>query len=113
MIELPHRYSFHPMDFNPYNSGHLESAASQAFMDPEHSSSNALVGSFLSSLSRTRRLDDRIRKLCADAVACADPVQLQRIMERLKLALHDHSSRVRNMAAAGPARRERRKQNHD
>jgi hypothetical protein len=82
-------------------------------MDSEFSLPNALVGSFLSSLSRTRRLEDRIRKLCVDAVACADPVELERIMERLKSALHDHSSRVRKMAAAGPTRHERRKQSHD
>lgn len=82
-------------------------------MCADHSVPDALVGSFLSSLSRTRRLDDRIRKLCTDAVACADAVQLQRIMERLKTALHDHSCRVRKMAAAGPHRHERRKQNHD
>jgi hypothetical protein len=101
------------MDFKPCSFGHLESAPLQPAMDPQYSSPNALVGSFLSSLSRTRRLEDRIRKLCADAVSCVDPLQLVGIMERLKFALHDHSSRVRKMAAAGPTRRERRKQTHD
>ncbi len=109
-IKLSCRYSVYLMDFQARSFGHLGSAASQFGMDPEHSFPDALVGSFLSSLSRTRRLEDRIRKLCVDAVVCADPVQLERIMERLKAALHDHSSNVRRMAAAGPCRHERRRQ---
>jgi hypothetical protein len=78
-------------------------------MDGHHRSRHALLGSFLSSLSRTRRLEDRIRQLCTDAVICVEPAELDWIMDRLKTALHDHALRVRRMAAAGPAQPDRRK----
>lgn len=79
-----------------------------AIMDPKEFSGGHLLASFLSSLSHTRRLEDRIRKLCADAIQCADPAELDRTMERLKSALHDHTIRVRKTVAAHRIRRERR-----
>ena len=77
-------------------------------MDPQDFAGGPLLASFLSSLSRNRRLEDRIRRLCSDAVQCADPAELDRIMERLKSALHDHTIRVRKTVAADRLRRERR-----
>lgn len=73
-----------------------------------HSSTGTLLRSFLSSYSRSRRLEDKIRKLCADAVATTDPSQLNEILEQLAQALREHTDRVRKMAAARPGPRERR-----
>jgi hypothetical protein len=78
-------------------------------MDRRNSSPDALLGSFLSSLSRTRRLEDRIRNLCLEATTAADPAELNLIMERLKAALHDHATRIRSMVALPPSHRDRRK----
>jgi hypothetical protein len=78
-------------------------------MNSPHSSTHALLSSFLSSFSRARRLEDRIRKLCADALTSVEPAEFDRIMERLKIALHDHASRVRQMAVAGRFHSDRRK----
>lgn len=77
-------------------------------MDCEEPRRETLLGSFLSSLSRSRRLEDRIRQLCLEAIACADPGALDAIMERLKAALHDHASRVRHMVGSRRIERERR-----
>ena len=78
-------------------------------MDRQIPSPGALLGSFLSSFSRTRRLEDRIRKFCFDAISATDPEELDRIMEHLKTALHDHTSRTRRMVFEGPIQPERRK----
>lgn len=78
-------------------------------MDRPYSSSDALLGSFLSSLSRRRRLEDRIRNLCNDAINAADDAELNLIMERLKSALHEHAGRIRSMVAVPPTQHDRRK----
>jgi hypothetical protein len=67
-----------------------------------------LLGSLLSSLSRSRRLEDRIRKLSARVVAATDPAESSRILEELSEALRDHAQRLRNLASMRPAAPERR-----
>jgi len=57
-----------------------------------------LFGSLLSSFSRSRRLEDRIRKLCAQAVATSDPDELNEALEELSAALHEHVDRLRRVA---------------
>ena len=46
-----------------------------------------------------RRLEDRIRSLCAKAVAVGSG-ELNPILSDLKVALHEHTERLRTMAAA-------------
>jgi hypothetical protein len=70
---------------------------------------NTLLGSFLTSYSRARRLEDRIRKLCDDAISTSDPVELDEILRNLKVALHDHMTRVRQMVAMRRTPVERRR----
>jgi hypothetical protein len=67
-----------------------------------------LLGSLLSSLSRSRRLEDRIRNLCAKAMDTTDPTELPEILDQLQVALHDHVDRLRQLAAGGPLPTERR-----
>ena len=50
-----------------------------------------------------RRLEDRIRSLCAKAVAVGSG-ELNPILSDLKAALHEHTERLRTMAAALPRR---------
>jgi hypothetical protein len=47
----------------------------------------------------SRRLDDRIRKLCADVVQ-AQENSAEEVIEELKSALREHTARLRQMAAA-------------
>ena len=60
-----------------------------------------------------RRLEDRIRELCAMAVTAEEP-ELERILSELQSALREHTERLRRLAAAKlttldeNARRERR-----
>jgi hypothetical protein len=70
---------------------------------------NTLLESFLSSYSRARRLEDRIRKLCEDAISTSDPIELDEILHNLKVALHDHMARVRQMVAMRRTPVERRR----
>jgi hypothetical protein len=50
-----------------------------------------------------RRLEDRIRSLCAKAVA-AGSGELNPILSDLKADLHEHTQRLRTMAAASTLR---------
>jgi hypothetical protein len=77
-------------------------------MTSENPSVAGLLSSFLSSYSRARRLEDRIRKLCADAVVATDPALLNPILEQLQSALRDHTAKLRRMASLRPAPRDRR-----
>ena len=59
-----------------------------------------------------RRLEDRIRELCAKAVSAADD-ELEPIIRELRTALREHSQRLRQLAAQGlgpdkPSHRPRR-----
>jgi hypothetical protein len=45
-----------------------------------------------------RRLEDRIRSLCAQAVATEDLAELNTILESLRAAIHEHTERLRKAA---------------
>jgi hypothetical protein len=53
-----------------------------------------------------QRLDDRIRELCAKAVATPESPQLDEILRQLQQALHEHAKRLREMVAYYPVRSE-------
>jgi hypothetical protein len=55
-----------------------------------------------------KRLDDRIKGLCAKAVGTPASPQLDEILEQLQSALSEHTQRMRKMVAAYPARPARR-----
>jgi len=42
------------------------------------------------------RLEDQIRELCAKAIATDDSAQLQKVIENLRIAIHEHTNRVQN-----------------
>jgi hypothetical protein len=42
-----------------------------------------------------RRLEDRIRDLCANAVASQDSPEFHEVFEQLRAALHEHNERLR------------------
>ena len=54
---------------------------------------------FLTSL-RSRRLDDRIRELCAHAVAADNSPHMKSILSELQSAIHQYTQRLRARAAA-------------
>jgi hypothetical protein len=45
-----------------------------------------------------RRLDDRIRELCAKAVKSQDPAELHNIFSQLRAAIKEHAGRLRRLA---------------
>jgi hypothetical protein len=47
----------------------------------------------------SRRLDDRIRNLCAQVATSKDPDELNQILPELKLAIHEAIERLRKRAA--------------
>jgi hypothetical protein len=47
-------------------------------------------------------LEDRIRELCAKAVAADDARELECILTELKLALREHTERLRDMLSHYP-----------
>jgi hypothetical protein len=55
----------------------------------------------------SRRLDDRIRELCAKAVTAQDS-ELDAIFSELNGALHEHNERLRKLAADKLAGREKK-----
>ena len=55
-----------------------------------------------------RRLEDRIRELCAKAVETKDTTELYNILEQLTAAMHEQTVRLRNQALNPPVRPERR-----
>jgi hypothetical protein len=77
-------------------------------MDNPQSLDKSLLGSFLSSYFHSRRLEDRIRTLCARAVTATDTAELSSILEELTSALRSHVARVRQGAATRAIPRERR-----
>ena len=48
---------------------------------------------------RSRRLEDRIRELCAKAVSAPDSADLNEVMQQLREALREHANRLRQLAA--------------
>jgi hypothetical protein len=79
------------------------------FMDHQQPPARNLLGSLISTFSRSRRLEDRIRTLSAQAVDTSDLSDLSVILEQLTAALHDHIDRLRKLAAARPNPPERRR----
>jgi len=77
-------------------------------MDHVQPPARTLLGSLLSSFSRSRRLEDRIRTLCAQAIATSDPDELNGTLEQLNAALHDHVGRLRKVAGGRCVCTERR-----
>jgi hypothetical protein len=55
-----------------------------------------------------RRLDDRIKELCAKAVATPPSPELEEILRELQKALHEHTERLRKMVAQYPVSPDRR-----
>ena len=49
-----------------------------------------------------RRLEDRIRDLCANAVASQDSPELHEVFEQLRAALHEHIERLRKSSTEPP-----------
>jgi len=47
-----------------------------------------------------RRLEDRIRDLCAKTITASTGDELESVLVRLKSALHEHTERIRKVAAA-------------
>ena len=78
-------------------------------MDYQQPPARTLLGSLISTFSRSRRLEDRIRALCSQAVDTTDLSDLSVILGQLNAALHDHIERLRNLAAARPLPPERRR----
>ena len=78
-------------------------------MDHRKPPNGDLFASLLASQSRSRRLDDRIRRLCEQAVEITDPEGLNPILEQLAAALRTHTERVRKLAAARSTAPERRR----
>jgi hypothetical protein len=54
-----------------------------------------LMRSFLRGHFKSRRLEDRIRELCAKAVATSEPAELNAILGQLTTAHHEQMERIR------------------
>jgi hypothetical protein len=67
-----------------------------------------LLGSFISWHFRSRRLEDRIRELCAKAVVTSEPTELSAVLEQLTSALHVQVDRLRKRATQSTLPAERR-----
>jgi hypothetical protein len=64
----------------------------------------------------TRRLDDRIRELCSEAIAATSSHKVKPILAELRSAIHQHTQRLRSRATAvltGSFPLERRKTSGD
>jgi hypothetical protein len=55
-----------------------------------------------------RRLEDRIRELCAKVVHSPSTPEWNEILRELSTALHEHTRRMRKLIMELPIRRERR-----
>jgi hypothetical protein len=58
-----------------------------------------------------RRLEDRIRELCAEVVTTPEAPEWNEILQQLTAALHEHTRRMRKLIAELPVRTERRSSN--
>ena len=59
-------------------------------------------------MGRRRRLEDRIRELCARAVVTPESAELDEIFHRLRAALREHTERLRQLAVSTPVLPDRR-----
>jgi len=57
---------------------------------------------------RSRRLEDRIRELCARAVVTDEPAELNPLLEQLTAALHEQVNRLRRQVTQDSLAPERR-----
>jgi hypothetical protein len=55
-----------------------------------------------------QRLEDRIKELCAKAVATDESPELNEILQQLRIALSEHTRRMRKLVAGFSVRPERR-----
>jgi hypothetical protein len=79
-------------------------------MNQTNSPARTAIGSFLSSYSRSRRLEDRIRELCSQAVASTNAADAKAVLRQLRAAIHEHVGRLRSkLAADSVLPRERRR----
>jgi len=77
-------------------------------MDNANTSPRTLLASFISWHFRSRRLEDRIRELCAKAVVTTEPAELSSVLEQLAAALHAQVERLRKRATDNAMQAERR-----
>jgi len=77
-------------------------------MNREKTLARSLLGSFISWHFRSRRLEDRIRELCAKAVVTTEPDELRAILDQLTADLHVHVERLRKRATQNSLPMERR-----
>ena len=78
---------------------------------PTVRTSREILNSYLTAMPQ--RLNDRIRELCAMAVATAASPELEEILRQLRKALHEHAKRLRKVLSEYPLRRERRSTKKD
>jgi hypothetical protein len=64
--------------------------------------------SFLRWHFKSRRLEDRIRDLCAKAVTTTEPAELNAVLEQLTAALHDQVEGIRKRVSQPRVAPERR-----
>jgi hypothetical protein len=56
------------------------------------------TGKTLPCTVSSRRLEDRIRSLCADVVGTGEKDQFEQAISKLQSALREHNQRLRNLA---------------
>jgi len=59
-------------------------------------------------MAKRRRLEDRIRELCAKAVVTPESAELDEIFQQLRAALREHTERLRHLAVSAPVPPDRR-----
>jgi hypothetical protein len=77
-------------------------------MHDEKLPGRTLLRNLVSSCLMSRRLEDRIRELCALAVSCTDSTQLNTVLHELTAALHEQIERMRKFASQRSFPSERR-----
>jgi hypothetical protein len=77
-------------------------------MEDSKKSPRSLLGSFISWHFRSRRLEDRIRELCAKAVATEEPAELNELLSQLTAALHEQVDQIRKRVTQDKLAPERR-----
>lgn len=77
-------------------------------MEDSKKSPRNLLGSFISWHFRSRRLEDRIRELCAKAVATEEPAELNELLSQLTAALHEQVDQIRKRVTQDKLAPERR-----
>jgi hypothetical protein len=77
-------------------------------MEDSKKSPRSLLGSFISWHFKSRRLEDRIRELCAKAVVTEEPAELNELMAQLTSALHEQVDQIRKRVTQDELAPERR-----